>query len=94
METNEPPSCQDLYEQSNGAKVLPMAMIIGLRSEDDKRNLGDMTLEPYASSNQKSTFSPKKNDLVNEIERRYATNPNSFPKKARPLNWSKTLLME
>ena len=73
METIEQPSCKELYEQSNGAKVLLMSMVIGLRSEDDKRNLGDMTLEPYASSTQKSNFSPKKNDLVNEIKRRYAT---------------------
>ena len=94
METIEQPSCKELYEQSNGAKVLLMSMVIGLRSEGGKRNLGDMTLEPYASSTQKSNFSPKKNDLVNEIDRRYATNPNSFPKKSRPVNWTKTLLME
>ena len=35
METNEQPSCKDLFEQSNGAKFLLMSMVIGLRSEDD-----------------------------------------------------------
>jgi hypothetical protein len=69
-------SCKHAYEEANGAKILLMSMIIGLR------DLGDLTVEPYASSLQKKVFTPKKVDLMNEVDRRSKFQPSGQREEA------------
>ena len=86
-------SAKKIYETSNGAKSLLMAMCIGLRSssKENQRSLGDLTLEPFSSSRQTRQFIPKKAELVKEVERRCIITLNESPRAA---NWSNTALTE
>ena len=87
-DTNHVVSCKDTYEDSNGAKILLMSMIIGLP------DIGDLTVEPYASSLQKKAFTPKKIDLIKEVERRVKCNPPDKGRKPKPSNWTMPSLRE
>ena len=92
MEPQDSRRGQYIYERSNGAKSILMAMCIGLKSsEEEPRSLGDLTLEPYISSKQKRQFTPKKDELYKELERRCALKGNEKPRAA---NWSNKALLE
>ena len=83
------------YERSNGTKSLLMTMCIGLSSSDtEERVLGDVTVEPFLSSKQKRQFTPKKSELVKEVERRFDLKLDDGEKKPRAGNWSNKTLIE
>ena len=87
MASNHSVSCKNAYERANGAKTLLLCMIIGLR------DLGDLTVEPYVSSKQKKLFTPKKLDLMKEVDRRFLLNPpTTGGRKPRPSNWTTSTL--
>lgn len=72
---DDPPAprltAKDRYDE-NRSKTLLMAMCYGLSNDEQERKIGDLSLEPYASSKQKKSFTPSVKQLRIEMVRRAA----------------------
>jgi hypothetical protein len=75
-----------------GSKKLLMGMCYGLSNDEEERKIGDVTLEPFASSRNKKAFTPSVKQLRVEIMRRAAALQAKAPRnshytKDRCYNW-------
>ena len=72
-------------------------MCIGLHADnvdEVDRKLGDLSIEPFLSSRVKRTFTPKKSDLVDEVQRRFQISEYSKERKPHATNWSNDALIK
>jgi DNA-directed RNA polymerase subunit L len=58
------------YKDKGESKQILMGMCFGLTNNKDKRKIGDLSLEPYASASHKKEFTPSVKQLRVEIVRR------------------------
>ena len=72
LTTLQPPrlTAKSRYKEKRMSKAVLMGMCYGLSNDKEERKIGDLSLEPYASSKKKKLYTPSVKQLRVEIVRR------------------------